>query len=162
MATYAITSSDPQIATAAISETGNVTITPVAPGITTITVTRTDDDGVAATQTYAYQVDAVPRVPQDSDYSDQMLLTVDIGGPEYEIDLHLCSLDYDYTIDGQTYTGIGRMMGVGPVTATPERDNTGTVEIKLAVDDTIDGLREAINQIGGPPVVVSYYNQRGA
>ena len=135
-----------------------LTLTPVGVGGAVITVTATvgtGDDARIATTNLLLTVDP-PPAPRQA-YGPGMLITVDIGEP---MDLHVCSMAYDYTIDGQRYAGVGRMMGIGPVQVSQERDEPRRTEIQLIVDDDVPGLSAAIQQIGAAPVTITYYNER--
>ena len=111
---------------------------------------------MAITVTFSAEVAAVPQARQA--YREPFLICVDIGG---DVDLHVCSYPDDVTIDGQTYIGLGNFMGIVPVTATGERDNRSSMEVRMIVDDTVAGVADAINAVGGPPVMISIYNEKG-
>ena len=109
------------------------------------------------TRTFTLQVDTPPEARQA--YREPFLICVDIGG---DVDLHVCSYPSDVTIDGQTYIGMGNFMGIVPLTATGERNNRSNMEVRMLVDDTIAGVNDAINTVGGPDVVISIYNEKDA
>lgn len=90
-------------------------------------------------------------------YREPFLICVDIGG---DVDLHVCSYPDNVTIDGQEYIGMSRFMGLVPLVATGQRDNRSGMEIRMVVDDTVTGLADAINAVGGPPVTISIYNEK--
>ena len=151
-ATYTASSLDDTVATVAVSGT-MVSIMPVGVGYTRITITCTIGDE-SASQEQAIVVQNPPTALPA--FGTDMLITVKMGGG---LNMNLCTKSTDYTIDNTRFTGIGRMMGIGPVRVSDERDQRKNFEIKLAVDDTVAGLFDAIQQVGGAPVEVTYYNE---
>ena len=152
-ATYRAESSDTRVATVAVAGS-MVTISPVGVGYARITITCTAPGGESVSQQQPVTVRNPPEALPT--FGDDMLVTLKMGGA---LNMNLCTKSTDYTIDNTTFTGLGRMMAIGPVRATSQRDQRGQFEIKLIVDDTVAGLFDAIQQVGGAPVEVTFYNE---
>lgn len=151
-AVYTADSSDDRVATVAVSGT-MVTVTPAGVGYTRITITCTTGDE-SDSASFGVVVNNPPEALPT--FGTDMLITIKMGGM---LNMNLCTKSTDYEIDNTTFTGLGRMMAVGPIRTTDERDQRAQFEIKMIVDDTIAGLFQAIQQVGGAPVEVTYYNE---
>lgn len=170
--TISATSSNTDIATVAYDATANtLTITPVKGGWVEIAITLTyplaPSGGIGAagqqsptmgTEEIAFSLLAADPPEARQAYREPFLICVDIGG---DVDLHVCSYNENITIGGQEYIGMGRFMGLMPLSATGQRDNRSGMEVRMVVDDTVTGLADAINAVGGPPVTISIYNEKG-
>ena len=155
---YSATSSDGSTATVSVSGS-TVTIEGVARGMTTITVTASDPDGLRATQQAGVTVRAVNRAPVTSGTISNR--TVDVGDTD-EVDAS--SYFHDPDGDGLSYraasanTGVARAsVSGGTVTITGVARGTATITVTARDPGGLEATQSAtvsVSSVNEAPAAV--------
>ncbi|MFD0715528.1 Ig-like domain-containing protein [Paenibacillus sp. GCM10027626] len=156
MLTFTAVSAASGIVTVSVSGQ-KVTLTPVAEGSTTVTITVTDGRGGTATQSFQLHVTAAPnRNPVVQKTPDNQTLTV--GHADYSLDLSTLFSDPDQ--DMLTYEAVSlnpslATVSVNGAQATVHALASGTTTIRLKALDGKGGEAETEFQItiNEPPVI---------